>query len=209
MKTLALVLFASLAASAQEENIPLITVAGRTLTNATLRVLNSSNAVISSGTTGAKIKLSDLPEPWRSKYYDETKINRERAVIAAAEEKRIATIIAARKEQEAKLKAAEVEKSKPLVLNEWIEASPASTRRDESGCLVITGKIRSLASSHTLKRISVQFDIFDSEDNKVGTANDYISTLEPGATWKYEATTFSKGGRYRLGSITCSDGRLY
>src|SRR5882672_7649830 len=40
-----------------------VVIAGHLWTNATLRVLNSTNASISSGTTAKRINLADLPEP--------------------------------------------------------------------------------------------------------------------------------------------------
>lgn len=69
-----------------DEQIPELKVGSRTFTNATLRVINSSNAIVATGGSGVKIDLEDLPEPWRSKYYDASKVEKE-----VAEASRIAT----------------------------------------------------------------------------------------------------------------------
>lgn len=57
-----------------EEKIPLLEIGGRTYTNATLRILNATNGAVMIPGGGARIKLADLPEPWRTKYYDEQKV---------------------------------------------------------------------------------------------------------------------------------------
>ena len=50
----------------------------------------------------------------------------------------------------------------------------------------IEGKIQN-NSDQSAKYIMIEFSIYDSENNKIGTCNDYSSSLEPNGIWKFKA----------------------
>lgn len=64
--------------------IPSLTVRGVSYTNATLRVLNSTTATVTDSRGGAKVLLSELPEPYRTQFFDPEKIEREAAAYQKA-----------------------------------------------------------------------------------------------------------------------------
>ena len=189
----------------QEARIPVITIAGHTLTNATLRVLNSTNGMVSAGTIAVKVKLADLPEPWRSQYHDPKKIAVEEQAqrdLAAAEAKLHAEWLEKKKQQPPP------QQSAAWFESEWVTLAKPKAVTAERG-MDISGTLKSRAEKRTLRSLSIRFGIYDAAGNKVGTASDYIAELAAGETWKYEASSFARGGRsYKLESITCRDGRL-
>src|SRR5437867_11212456 len=65
---------AALADQVQEERFDKLAIGARSYTNAVLRIIDASTAVIHHEGSPEKIKLQDLPEPLRSKYYDPQKI---------------------------------------------------------------------------------------------------------------------------------------
>lgn len=75
-------------------------------------------------------------------------------------------------------------------------------RETSFGNLAITGKLLN-QTSRELRGISVQFDLLDVQQNKVGEASDYISRLQSGETWKFSAVCFQKAKAYRLQGVRC------
>lgn len=48
--------------------------------------------------------------------------------------------------------------------------------------------------SSTATYATVEFDVYDANDNRVGTAFDSITHLAPGSTWRIEAIYFGQNG---------------
>jgi hypothetical protein len=210
MKTLlATFLLASIQFGFTQEQIASVVIGGRTYTNATLRVLDTSTGIIMSGTTGGKIKLADLPEPYRSKYYDEKADKAEQEAKRVAKEKKDKEIAEVVAKLEAKQREAEAEANKPLYESDTIRITKVSGQSRETGGMTIVGVLKNVTTKATLRGLSITFGVFDAEGNKVGTATDYISTLDSGDTWKFEATSYSRGKKCSLESVTCKYGRLF
>ena len=212
---IAATLVATFGAAAQTTNIDRIVIQGRVFTNATLIVLNSSNAMLRSGLVASRVNLADLPEPWRSYYYDPKKIQADRDKIAAVEQKKYEAQRArelAEIEAREKRQAAEAERLKkenePWVSNSWIEVSKGAAVRDRFGGMTITGILTSKAEKKTLTSLTIRFNIYDGDGNKIGEARDYVGSLAPRENWKYEATSLTKAGSYSLDRVTSSQGRL-
>ena len=75
-------------------------------------------------------------------------------------------------------------------------------RIDELGVLTVRGIITN-TSKRRLSLITVKFHVYDRSGNRVGTAADMISNLEPGSTWKFSAIAFEGGRSYRFDEINC------
>jgi TPR repeat protein len=75
----------------------------------------------------------------------------------------------------------------------------------QEGWMKITGRLQNNWDA-TLKTVTVRFSVFDEAGSKIGEALDYISTLDPGQSWSFEAS--SKAGSFRLDGVWCSHGQL-
>jgi hypothetical protein len=76
----------------------------------------------------------------------------------------------------------------------------------EYGGMEITGILKNKCSVE-LNGVSIRFSVFDSGENKIGDAIDYISSLDAGGTWKFKATA-SQSGSFRLDGVSCTTCRL-
>lgn len=88
-----------------------------------------------------------------------------------------------------------------------IEVYEKHARRVEFGGMEITGIVRNKCRV-SLDSLSIRFSVFDSKDNKLGDAVDFISGLDAGGTWKFKAIA-SESGAFRLDGVQCSFGQLY
>lgn len=190
-----------------EEKIELLKVGDRTFTNCTLRILNVTNGVVTMGSVGARINLAELPEPYRAKYYDEKLVAQLRANAQAQAAQDAAFRLAQEKARKEQAEAEAKQANEPWVSNEHIEVSNPNGVRDRLDNLTITGTLKN-KSKRERRRLAITFSVYDARKNKIGEARDYLSTLGPGETWKFEAFSFGKSGSYSLESVTCSDGRL-
>lgn len=204
---LAMLFTFSALASAQTNFIPTITIGRNTFTNCTLKAINSTNGILSFSGGGAKISLSDLPEPWRSRYYDEDKVKKERQVIKEASDRRQKNLAKKIAEAAERNRTLEAEANKPDVSNEWIEVSRGNGKADRFGGLTISGTLRN-KSSRDLRGVVITYSIYDNAHNKIDEARDYVSSIAPGEAWKFEAVSLSKVGPYSLNKVTSRDGRL-
>lgn len=75
----------ALSAKAEETRIPLLTVKGQSFTNALIRPLNATYGAVHHEGGLERIKLVDLPEPFRDQFYSPEK---EKSELAAAVEKK-------------------------------------------------------------------------------------------------------------------------
>ena len=66
----------------------------------------------------------------------------------------------------------------------------------------ITGILQNTSTS-TYEMLTIEFNLFDSAGNQIGTAEDYLTNLQAGGTWKFKAVVFSDDvSRYELASVT-------
>jgi len=103
-------LFAPSVFCAEQASLPSLTIGTKTYTNVTLKVRNASEAEVRFAGGMKVIKLKDLPEPYRSRWYDPA---RERK----AQEKQAAVRIAKAREQRARettFRREFLDRSKPL-----------------------------------------------------------------------------------------------
>lgn len=78
----------------------------------------------------------------------------------------------------------------PLELVGGIEGTDGYS--DAVGWIHITGQVKN-NSGKMLNYVSIQFSLYDINDNVVGTAMDNISNLGDGETWKFEAMAYVNG----------------
>ena len=92
-------------------------------------------------------------------------------------------------------------------------ASPEITMTESRGALQDRGGIKvtgviSNNTAQTLGRLVIRLSLEDGEGNKVDDAIDVISSLKPGRTWKFEASSFrSSARRYHVEGVW-ADGQL-
>jgi hypothetical protein len=66
-------------------------------------------------------------------------------------------------------------------------AGPVTLEKAKEGNLTYAvGKLRN-ASDHQRFGVKVQLDVFNAAGDKVGTATDYTSSIDPGKEWKFKA----------------------
>lgn len=76
------------------------------------------------------------------------------------------------------------------------------------GGVEITGLIHNNCNVE-LRRVSVRFSVFDKNGAKIGTARDYVDSIDADGDWKYRAVATEKDGdKFRLDDIVCSHGSL-
>ena len=86
---------------------------------------------------------------------------------------------------------------KPKPDLELLESSGSSNDFSTSN----TGRIRN-NTSQKYTYVQVLFNVFDSNQNRVGTALSNINNLGPGEVWKFKAIYFGTGGeRFNLNKI--------
>ena len=69
----------------------------------------------------------------------------------------------------------------------------------------ITGKIKNI-SGNDYSFVEVEFSVYDSDGNNIGTADAFISSLGDGEVWSFEATLLWVSSRpvsFKLADITC------
>ena len=71
---------------------------------------------------------------------------------------------------------------------------------NENGTIYITGSIKNNSSSN-YQSVSVYFDLYDENMNKVGDSMDIINGLNTGETWKFKALTTKDFAKYKLARI--------
>jgi hypothetical protein len=70
-----------------------------------------------------------------------------------------------------------------------------------SSLVYVTGTVRNLSDQQRFG-VKVEFRLFDTNDNSVGTATDYQSVLDPHAEWHFKAMVMaSRTASARFGSI--------
>ncbi len=84
-----------------------------------------------------------------------------------------------------------------------LKAGPVVLEKAGDGHLVYAvGTVRN-DSQRQRFGVKVELDIFDTQDNRVGSATDYAQVIEPGKEWKYRAlVTDRKAAKARLNKIT-------
>jgi hypothetical protein len=65
----------------------------------------------------------------------------------------------------------------------------------------IVGRVRN-NTELTYKYVQVTFQVYDGQDNQVGSAMANVNGLEPGGTWKFKAVCLCRGARFKLNKIT-------
>ena len=65
----------------------------------------------------------------------------------------------------------------------------------------IVGRVRN-NTKLTYKYVQVTFQVYDGQDNQVGSAMANVNGLEPGGTWKFKAVCLCRGTRFKLNKIT-------
>lgn len=53
----------------------------------------------------------------------------------------------------------------------------------------VTGTVKN-SSSQQFSMVMIEFNLYDSEGNQVGTATDSVSNFEPGGSWNFKAGVF-------------------
>jgi hypothetical protein len=70
------------------------------------------------------------------------------------------------------------------------------------GGMKVTGLIKNL-TAQTLEAVTVNYGLYDSDGNKVDDVMDFISLIQAGESWKFDATTLKKDCKtFQLESIT-------
>lgn len=68
----------------------------------------------------------------------------------------------------------------------------------EYGSSTIVGTVKN-NSTKEYRFVMIEFNIYDSKDNQIGTAHDTISNLEPGGKWAFKALVLEKDfAKYKL-----------
>jgi hypothetical protein len=74
-------------------------------------------------------------------------------------------------------------------------AGPISLEKATDGHLVYAvGKLRN-TSDHQRFGVKVELDVFNAENEKVGTATDYAQTIDPGKEWKFKALVTDRSAK--------------
>jgi hypothetical protein len=75
---------------------------------------------------------------------------------------------------------------------DWNGLKASTVTLDKSGRLVYAvGRIEN-SSDHERFGVSVQLDLFDADGGKVGSAKDYVASIQPGKEWKFKALITEK-----------------
>jgi DNA-directed RNA polymerase subunit RPC12/RpoP len=79
-------------------------------------------------------------------------------------------------------------------LTDWNGLKSGAVTLEKSGGRLIyaVGTILN-GSSRQRFGVTVELDLFDSENKKVGTASDYVAVIEPGQEWKFQALVTDRG----------------
>ena len=68
----------------------------------------------------------------------------------------------------------------------WVEKPNVVIDTDIWGSSYITGILQN-TSPVPYEMLSIEFNLYDASGNQIGTASDYLSNLQAGGTWKFEA----------------------
>ncbi|ALR03211.1 FxLYD domain-containing protein [Xylella fastidiosa] len=64
----------------------------------------------------------------------------------------------------------------------------------------ITGNVINIANKK-LRHVTVEFNLYDEQNNLVGNAIDVVTNLEPNGKWKFKATTTTPYQRFKLTNV--------
>jgi hypothetical protein len=94
------------------------------------------------------------------------------------------------------------ESSPPPEETDSLNASQVQLERTAgSGLVYATGTIQN-NSNHQRFGVKIELDLLDEQDNKVGTASDYLAVLEPHKGWQFRALlTQTRAARVRVARI--------
>jgi len=94
-------------------------------------------------------------------------------------------------------------KPQPLEVTNDFALMPFKLDKTPGSSLVyVTGSIQNLGASQRFG-VKVEFGLFDTNDNFIGTATDYQQVIEPHGEWRFKAMVIeSKAATARLNSIT-------
>lgn len=76
-------------------------------------------------------------------------------------------------------------------------------RVDEYGYITIGGKIKNVSGA-TYRYVSVRYNLYDAQGNRIGDAMTNVLGLGAGESWRFSATSMQTGAKqYSLGDVTC------
>jgi hypothetical protein len=79
------------------------------------------------------------------------------------------------------------EPSRAPEANDPLQAGPVTLQKTDGSALVYAvGTVRN-NSDHQRFGVKIELDLLDEQDNKIGTAGDYIAVLEPHKDWPFRA----------------------
>jgi hypothetical protein len=86
--------------------------------------------------------------------------------------------------------------------NDLLQAGPVSLQKTEGSALIYAvGTVRNNSDRQRFG-VKIELDLLDSQDQKIGTAGDYIAILEPHKDWPFRALlTQSKAVRVTVAKI--------
>jgi hypothetical protein len=71
--------------------------------------------------------------------------------------------------------------------NDLLQAGPVSLQKTEGSALIYAvGTVRNNSDRQRFG-VKIELDLLDSQDQKIGTAGDYIAILEPHKDWPFRA----------------------
>lgn len=93
-------------------------------------------------------------------------------------------------------------KSGEIITNEFSVSAVKLEKTSGSSLVYVTGKVKNLADQQRFG-VKVEFGLFDTNKNTVGTATDYQAVLEPKAEWNFKALIMeSRAASARFDSIS-------
>lgn len=82
-------------------------------------------------------------------------------------------------------------------------AGPVALAKAENGSLVYAVGVLRNQSDHERFGVKVELSLFDAQDQKIGSATDYIQSITPGKEWKFKALVFPRDAvRAELVNVT-------
>lgn len=98
--------------------------------------------------------------------------------------------------QEVNQPVTQIEEEKPAL--ELLEAK----KMNKDSIRYVVGKVKN-NSDKQYTYVQVEINLYDSNDNQIGSTLANVNNLEPGGTWKFEAPIFEeKAIKYKIKGIT-------
>ena len=89
------------------------------------------------------------------------------------------------------------------IVQAGFEVSPITIEKTKGSSLIYATGTLSNPADHQRFGVKLQFDLFDETGQKVGTAKDYQSVIEPKGEWKFRALVVtSKASSAKIASVT-------